>query len=107
MACANSLDNDDGPVEAENERVLTGKRWGFGERVAPKDSAAVTPLGCTGSVGGSLMGHSRGGLEAVSGEDGLTVLLCDVLLKHYPVASSPQLRDGSTSYHRRDCMDSC
>ena len=53
------------------------------------------------------MGHSRGGLEAVSGEDGLTVLLCDVLLKHYPVASSPQLRDGSTSYHRRDCMDSC
>ena len=56
------------------ERVLTGNKWDVGDRVAPSDSAAETP-GCIGSAGGGLIGRSRGGLDAESGEDGFTEVL--------------------------------
>lgn len=66
-ACASNFDSEDGPAEVEFERVRTGNRCEFGERVAPNDSAAETPV-CGGSAGGGLMGRSRGGLDGLSDE---------------------------------------
>ena len=53
--------------------VSTRNKWEVGERVAARDSAAVTPR-CTESAKSGLIGSSCGGLDAVSGDVGLVGL---------------------------------
>ena len=59
-ADAKSLDSEDGPAEAEFERLRTGNKWEFGDLVGPRGSAAEVP-GCESSGNGGLIGRSRGG----------------------------------------------
>lgn len=43
LACARSLDSEDGPADAEFERVRTGNKWDVGDLVGPSGSAAEAP----------------------------------------------------------------
>ena len=60
FACARRRDSEEGPADAEFERLRTGNKWEFGDLVAPSGSAA-DELVCVLSSKGGLMGRSRGG----------------------------------------------
>lgn len=59
-ACARRRDKEDGPADAEFDRLRTGNRCELGDLVAPKGSAAEDAFCATSSKGG-LIGLSKGG----------------------------------------------
>ena len=66
VAEAKSLDNEEGPAEAELDRLRTGNRCEFGDLVGPRGSAAEDP-DWESSGNGGLIGRSKGGeLDRIS-----------------------------------------